>query len=111
MISKYEPSRSFIDFHIAGFGHHDGYKVFDELEIGTEVELRPEPDNRHDPEAVAIYYNETKIGYVPTGKNSALYMFLYYAHDDLFEAHINMFDKSAHPERQFRVAVKVVDRR
>ena len=111
MKSVYEPSRSFIDFHIAGFGHHDGLNVFDELRIGTKVELRHEPDNPHDPLAVAVYYGDTKLGYVPAGKNSELYTFLYYSHDDLFEARINMFDESAHPERQFRVGVKITDRR
>jgi hypothetical protein len=111
MKSVYEPSRSYIDFHIAGFGHHNGVEVFDELKIGTKVELRYEPDNPHDSEAVAIYYANTKIGYVPTGKNSELFMLLYYGHDDLFETYINMFDEKAHPERQFRVAVKVKDRR
>ena len=111
MFSEYEPSRSYIDFHIAGFGHHDGLVVYDELKIGTEVDLRPEPDNPYDPEAVAIYYAETKLGYVPRGKNSELYMLQYYGHSDLFEARINMFDSNAHPERQFRVTVKVTDRR
>ena len=111
MKSIYEPSRSLIDFHIAGFGHHDGLTVFDELNIGTKVELRHEPDNPYDPNAVAIYYCDTKIGYVPAGKNSELFTFLYFGHDDLLEAYINMFDGSVHPERQFRVAVKIVDRR
>ena len=111
MKSTYEPSRSFTDFHIAGFGHHDGALVIDELRIGTKVELRHEPDNPFDPQAVAIYYGDTRIGYVPAGKNSELYMLLYYGHDDLFDAYINMYDDRAHPERQFRVAVKVTDRR
>jgi hypothetical protein len=111
MESKYEPSRSYIDFHIAGFGHHDGVNVFNELKIGTKVDLRYEPKNPHDPEAVAIYYGEARIGYVPAGKNSELFTLLYYGHDDLFEAYINMYDDRAHPERQFRVAVKITNRR
>ena len=111
MKSTFEPSRSFIDFHLAGFCHHDGVKVFDELKVGTKVDLRYEPDNQHDPEAVAIYYEDTKIGYVPSVKNSELYTLLYYGHEDLFEAYINMRDERAHPERQFRVAVKITDRR
>ena len=111
MESKFEPSRSYMEFHLAGFGHHGGAKFFDELRIGTEVDLRYEPDNPHDPEAVAIYYGDTKIGYVPTGKNSELYTLLFFGHDDLFEAYISMRDESVHPERQLRVAVKITDRR
>ena len=111
MKSIYEPSKSLIDFHLAGFGYYDGMKIIDELKVGTKVELRHEPDNPYDPTAVAIYYNNTKIGYVPTGKNRELYTLLYYGHYELFEAFINMFDVNGHPERQFRVVVKITDRR
>ena len=111
MKSIFEPSRSFTDFHIAGFGHHDGPTVFSDLKIGTKVDLRYEPDNPYDPTAVAIYYGDTKIGYVPMGENSELYMLLYYGHDDLFEAFINMADGAAHPEKQFRVTARITDRR
>ena len=111
MKSVYEPSRSYMDCHIAGFGHHDGCKVFGELGIGTEVGLRYEPENPHDPYAVAIYYKDTKIGYVPAGKNSELYTLLYYGHDDLFESFINMIDPDTHPERQFRITIRIRNRR
>ena len=111
MKSIFKPSQSFIDFHIAGFGHHKGVSVISELKLGTKVELRHEPDNPHDPEAVAIYYDSVKLGYVPAEKNGTLFRFLYYGHDDLFEAYINMVDPDAHPERQFRVVVWVADKR
>lgn len=111
MQSKYEPSRSLIDFHIAGFGYHEGLDVIEHLNIGTKVDLRFEPDNPHDPEAVAIYYEDTKIGYVPSEKNSDIFRFLYFGHDDLFEAFINMTDLQAHPERQLRVVVRIRDAR
>ena len=100
-----------MDFHVAGFGHQDGWEVIDELLVGTKVDLRYEPENPYDPTAVAIYYEDTKIGYVPSVKNSEIYTLLYYGHEDLFEAYINMRDERAHPERQFRVAVKITDRR
>jgi len=111
MQSKYEPSRNLIDFHIAGFGYHEGLSVIEYLKIGAELELRFEPDCPYDPEAVAIYYENTKIGYVPRDKNSDIYKFLYFGHDGLFETVINMVDSDAHPERQFHVAVKIRDAR
>ena len=36
-----------------------------EAEVGTIVELRPEPTNAYDPHAVAIYLNSEHIGYWP----------------------------------------------
>ena len=111
MLSNYEPSRSYLDFHIAGFAHHEGLSVIENLKLGTQVDLRHEPDNPHDPQAVAIYFDDVKIGYVPACKNDAFFSLLYYGHDDVFEARINMADTAAHPERQFRVAVKITDKR
>ena len=111
MKSKYEPSRTLIDFHIAGFAYHEGLSVIENLRLGTKVDLRFEPDCPYDPEAVAIYYKDTKIGYVPREHNSNFYKFLYFGHEDLFEALISLVDDDAHPERQFRVVVKIKDSR
>ena len=111
MQSKYEPSRSYLDFHIAGFAHHDGLEVIDSLTLGAQVDLCCEPGNPYDTQAVAIYFGETKIGYVPRDDNPFLFQLLYYGHDDIFVARINMVDTAAHPERQFRVAVKIADKR
>ena len=111
MKSLFEPTRSLESFHIAGFSHHEGFKVFSELKVGTKVELRHEPDNPYDPEAVAIYYGETKIGYVPREHNSEFFTYLYFGHEDLFEAFICMVNDDAHPERQLRVVVTISDKR
>jgi len=111
MQSKYEPARSLTDFHIAGFGHHEGLSVIEHLKLGTRVNLRFEPDCPYGPEAVAIYCENTKIGYVPRDKKDDIFKFLYFGHDELFETIINMVDPHAHPERQFRVVVKISDAR
>ena len=108
---RYEPSRHFMDFHVAGFAYYDGLEVIEELKLGKRVNLVIEPDNPHDPEAVAIYYQGTKLGYVPQGKNSLLSTFLYFGHENLFEARIQTVNLENHPERQFRVVVKVRDMR
>jgi hypothetical protein len=39
---------------------------------GDAIELRAEPDNQHDPNAVACYAGDCHIGYVPPGSNKAL---------------------------------------
>ena len=111
MISVYEPTRNISDFHIAGFAYYEGWDVYDELKVGTKVELRCEPYNPYDPDAVAIYYGDAKIGFVPKGKNSEFFTYLYFGHDDLFEAFISTVDDDVHPERQFRVVVRVNDKR
>ena len=61
----YEPSRVLLSFHIAGFQYADGALVLGDLKAGDKLTLCAERDNPHDPEAVAIYYGNTKLGYVP----------------------------------------------
>ncbi len=53
---------------IAGFYFHEGMRaeVFARLKLGDELELRREPDNPHDANAIAVYSQDgIKLGYVP----------------------------------------------
>ena len=58
----YEPSRVLLSFHIAGFQYAEGALVLGDLKAGDKLTLCAERDNPHDPEAVAIYYGNTKLG-------------------------------------------------
>lgn len=107
----YERSRNFIDCNIAGFTYYDGIDVIDKLTIGTTVSLRAEPDNPYDPEAVAIYYNKTKLGYVPKQKNIYVSDLLYFGYNEIFEAKISARNPENEPEHQFRIVVKLIDNR
>lgn len=107
----FEPSRHLMDFHIAGFAYYDGLDLIEELKLGTQVDLVSEPNNPADVNAVAIYYKNTKLGYVPNYKNEILSTLVYFGHADILEARIQMFKLDSHPERQFRVVVKVKDSR
>jgi len=73
------------------------------------VILIAESDNPYDPEAVAIFYQDRKIGYVPKDRNTLLSKLLYFGHGDLFESRIQYANRESHPERQFRVVVKIKD--
>jgi hypothetical protein len=106
---KYEPSRVYAEFHIAGFTYGDGIDVVNDLEPGVEVQLVGEPDNPYDPEAVAIFFEGKRLGYVPKNHNSQLSQLLYFGHSGLFEAKINYKNDTEHPERQLRVVVRVKD--
>lgn len=111
IVKGFEPSRHFCDFHLAGFTYHDGLDVISELTLGAPVSLKAEPNNIHDPEAVAVFYGDTKIGYVPQGKNKSLFQLIYFGYGDILEAQIQMAKLDTHPERQFRVLVRLKDGR
>lgn len=107
----YERSRNLLDCHIAGFTYYDGLDVIEELKLGTPVTLKSESDNPYDHEAVAIYFGETKLGYVPQAKNSCISNILYFGHEDILEAKINCHNPEANTENQFRIVIKLKDNR
>ena len=58
-------SRLYLNCHLAGFSHWDGLALLDQIKPGVRLELRAEPDNPHDPSAIAALLDGRKIGYVP----------------------------------------------
>ena len=98
--------KHFTNFHIAGFTYYNGVDVFEDLRIGTQLLLKAEPENRFDPNAVAIYFEDEKIGFVPRDENEMLSKFLNLGHN-LFEAKISQISPEAHPEKQIRVVVRI----
>ena len=108
---KYQKCRRILDCFIAGFSHSDGISVIDQLEIGVPVTLFAEPDNPYDPDAVLIYFDDVKLGYIPKGENSLFSNLLYFGHGDILEARISAKDTTAHPEKQFRIAISYRDNR
>ena len=83
----FEPSREFLSCNVAGFGHWDGVLIFDKLEPGTHLKLEAEPDNPYDARAIALYYKDTKIGFIPRDMNLELSPLLFFGHEfDLLPA-------------------------
>jgi HIRAN domain len=48
---------------VAGFRHQDGIAV-DDIYVGDPVVLKTEPENPHDANAIGVYHNAAKIGYI-----------------------------------------------
>ena len=107
----YERSRNLFDCHIAGFNYYDGLDVIDSLVPGCPVTLRSEPDNPYDPDAIAIYFEDTKLGYVPRAKNAYISNLLYFGFNRIIDARINCRNLDNDPERQFRIVVRLRDNR
>jgi len=57
---------------IAGFQYYDGDEVFAELGVDSPLLLVREQDNRYDANAVAVYYKQYKLGFVPRADNTAV---------------------------------------
>ena len=59
--------------HVAGTSYQDIDGVASELKTDDRLVLRREPENRHDPLAIAALTRDgVKLGYVPQAKNEVL---------------------------------------
>ena len=85
----------------------DGCEAFGELKNGTELKLVREPENKYDPEAVAIYYKDFKLGFVPSSENEKISRFLDMGYTDLFEVRVARLCEDAHPEKQVFVNIYI----
>ena len=107
----YEPSKHVCTFHIAGFQHYDGALALDQLKVGTALDMAPERDNPHDPNAIELRFAGTKLGYIPRSENEILAVMAFYGHADVFEARVLQVDPEAAPWEQVRVGIYVTDAR
>lgn len=95
------------NFHIAGFSYWDGCEVFEQLHIGTKLDLVREEDNKFDPYAVAIYYGEYKLGFIPRGENHDISKYLDMGLEDIYDVRITRITPDTHPENQVEVIVRI----
>ena len=97
------------NFNIAGFGYWEGCEVLEELHIGTRLELVREEDNKFDPYAVAIYYDDHKLGFIPRGSNHDISKYLDMGLEDIYEVRVTRISKKLHPDEQVEVIVNILN--
>lgn len=91
--------------NVAAFTYCQGCEVFDKLKIGKKVRLVREDENAHDPKAIAVFFGDTHIGYIPRQQNDDLAKFFDLGYADIFEARIQSVDPTAHPEQQVSIVI------
>ena len=79
--------------------------MINELKPGAKLELERDIHNPFDPYAVAIYYENTKLGYIPKSQNEDISIFLDMGHSDIFDVRVQSVSPDNHPESQVRVAI------
>ena len=102
-----ERRRHLANFHIAGFSYWDGCEALEHLKPGKELELVREEDNKFDPYAVAIWYGDYKLGFVPRGENKEISKYIEMGWSDIFEVRVTRVTPDVHPEQQVEVIVYI----
>jgi len=66
------PFLSLLNSRVAGFQYHAGENLWQAIAPGDELWLLREPGNPHDRQAVALFREGCKIGYVPRRDNTVI---------------------------------------
>ena len=80
---------------VAGYQFYDGDWVWSSLAVGASLRLVREPENQHDPNAVAVYFRDEQLGYVPRVENTAIAQML--DHGEHLEASISKLHLTENP--------------
>lgn len=95
----------FLSCNVAAFSHYKGAEVFDLLKADKKIRLAREMDNKYDSNAVAVYFGDTHIGYIPKQLNADLAKLLDMGYADCFETRIESVDPQVHPEQQIQIKI------
>ncbi len=57
---------------VAGFRFYNGMQLLNNMNVGDMLALKREPNNEYDDCAIALYWNNEKIGFIPSSDNEIL---------------------------------------
>lgn len=61
-----------IESSVAGFRYYRGEEILRKLEPGRPLDLKREPRNPFDYDAVEIYHENEKLGYIPRSESAVI---------------------------------------
>lgn len=91
---------------LAGFSHYMGESVWPLLSEGDPLALVREPDNAFDEQAVAVYWNNLQLGYVPRAQNTAVAQML--DRGAVLESCVMAKNEGASPDQRLRFCIRLV---
>jgi len=104
-----------MECNLAGRQYYDADEVWEDIKVGTMLELERETGNLYDPNAVMVclskrtgreHVERYKLGYIPAAKNEAIAQLLDMGWNDVLECRISKFTPDApHYEQQVRLTV------
>lgn len=94
------------DGFVRGFQYHAGPQVIGQMKAHDELDLVREYDNEHDPDAVSVYWNGEKLGYLAMFENKALANLI--DHGMLLAAYVAYTAPELQPWEQCFIAVELL---
>ena len=107
----------FKECHLAGRTYYDADEVWEELRIGTLLELRREEDNRYDPNAIEVIYHRKndkndnddcfKLGFIPRSENIEMAAIMDMGWGKMFECRISRICPDENYENQIGMTIRI----
>lgn len=91
---------------LAGYQYHRASAIWPFLQVGEQLHLRREPGNPHDRYAVAVWFRNEHLGYIPRRENRTLAGLL--DQGERLEASIVRLLDEQNPWRKIRVRVEML---
>lgn len=103
----------FNECHLAGAMYYDLDEVFEELKIGTQLELLRDKDNKFDGNAVAVMYHRPEgevvhIGFIPRTDNEVIAAMLDMGWGEIFRCTVSRICPEAHYENQIHLKISIL---
>ncbi|MBK0381837.1 HIRAN domain-containing protein [Pedobacter sp. SD-b] len=92
---------------VRGFRFYKGEKLLKAMKVGDMLELVREPENQYDEFAIALHFNEEKIGFVPMESNEILSRLLDSGAVEL-QAEITHIEKKAETWENVHIAISLL---
>ena len=71
-ILEEEKTTALLKCYIAGYAYYEGERVINQLKPGLKLELKREPENQYDSKAIAVYFQQHKLGFIPRANNKVI---------------------------------------
>ena len=71
-VEEEEKTTALLKCYIAGYAYYHGEKVIGMLKPGLKLDLKREPENPYDNKAIAIYFENHKLGFIPRVNNKVI---------------------------------------
>ncbi len=91
---------------LAGFQYHRAAAIWPFLRVGEPLLLRREPSNPHDRNAIAVWFKNEHLGYIPRRENRTLAMLM--DQGQRLEARIVRLLDERNPWRKIRIRVEML---
>ena len=91
---------------LAGFQYHRAAAIWPFLQVGEPLHLRREPGNPHDRYAVAVWFRNEHLGYIPRRENRTLARLI--DQGECLEARIVRLLEERNPWRKIRIRVELL---